>query len=474
MTSAMPPRVRENVLGSTPPQLMSRRISDVVSGFNRINLRPCYQRPIKWKLATMCDLIKTIMINTLLPIFYMYRLPDDESQGKYDEEVMDGQHRLWTINAFITSSLNKLPHINKAFIVHWCYETIDENGNKHIQRVFYKMTEEVINWFRDTYPDAGEPCFLTPEERKRFDDYYLNIMVIHKKLTMNERREMFLNYQKGLPVRNSDLLKNMTSCKLMADLELNGYEQMMTIFLEFSSKKAPNYWTQWAVRCFLLFLQSKQEKSDIESSDIFLKTDSSITQAIKARHVQLNPTDEQFDDFDTKFTSFIELLQRQSEGTLFNPTQLFAMFYHLCSSECDVDILNTHMPNFAEEGQHKSVKGLWENKDKVETRRAYYNDCLIQLRDMTEPYVALQLDERPVSKAMKKRVFAKAVVSDRCDLCQDEITLETFEASHIVARAKGGSGRIDNLIPLCRDCNRRSGTLDPYVYKETVLPYNRI
>ena len=172
MTSTTP-RVRGNVLGSIPPQTLSRRLSEVLrdENYDRINLRPCYQRKIKWMLDSMCDFIFTVMKNGLVPPIYMYHFHSDENEATlYDEEVMDGQHRLWTLKAFMSSEKKNLPHIKKPFIVHWCYETIDESGNKHIQRVFYKETPEVADWFRETYKE-GAPCFLPPEDKKYFNDF---------------------------------------------------------------------------------------------------------------------------------------------------------------------------------------------------------------------------------------------------------------------------------------------------------------
>jgi hypothetical protein len=470
MTSTTP-RVRGNVLGSIPPQTLSRRLSEVLrdENYNRINIRPSYQRQIKWKVDAMCDFIYTVMNNGLVPVIYMYRFHPDENEATlYDEEVMDGQHRLWTLKAFMSSKIETLPHIKKPFIVHWCYETIDESGNKHIQRVFYKETPEVVDWFRETY--EGAPCFLTPEEKKHFNDFALNIATIHQKLSINERREIFLSLQKGVPVRNSDLLKNMTSCKLIAQFEINEYEPLMEVFLGYCSKKAKQYWTQWAVRCYLLYEHSINPKNASDPpEDTFLKSDSWIGKAIKNGSPYLDPSDAEFEEFDNVFRSFIEFLQKNQEGTLFNPTNMFALFYHLCSSGCNTEVLITHMSSFSKEGQNKYYKSLWESKDKIEERKIYFSDCLSDLKAMTTPYVAISIDTKPISKALRKQVFEKAINS-ACYCCKKIITFDSFEAGHIKARALGGLTEIDNLFPSCVGCNRSMGTLHPDVYKKTILP----
>ena len=475
------PRVRKNLLGSAEPQSKPKEVRDLLREdyFGTIMLRPRYQRHIKWRPDSMNDFIGTVMNHGLVPGVIMYKLhaedKDEEYQGKYKYEVVDGQHRLYTLNAFRSGTQQKLPHIKKPFFVHWCHETTDENGNKHIQRVFYQETQAVVNWYRETYKDGGVPCFLTDEEKDAFDDFTIGITMIDTKLSMDQRREIFMSLQKGIPVRNSDYLKNMTSCKLIAYFEENNYESMMTdVFFEYCSKKAGNYWIQWATRCFLLFEKSKEERSESEPVETFLKYDSAIQKAIKNNNIELNPTAEQFSEFDDAFRSFIDFLRQQEEGTLFNPTQLFALFYHVGGSNhtYNTDILTTHMSIFSKEGQKKVNKCLWESKGEIEPRKRYFNKCLTQLEDMTA--VAKPIDTRPISKKLRKQVFEKAIVAGKCDMCETEITMETFHAAHIVARSLGGETNLDNLIPTCRICNLKMGTQKPDVYKEEVLPYNTL
>ena len=53
---------------------------------------------------------------------------------------------------------------------------------------------------------------------------------------------------------------------------------------------------------------------------------------------------------------------------------------------------------------------------------------------------------------------------------QKKITKKSFQAGHIIARAKGGPTEIANLVAICGDCNKRMATRDLYEFKEDVYP----
>lgn len=47
-----------------------------------------------------------------------------------------------------------------------------------------------------------------------------------------------------------------------------------------------------------------------------------------------------------------------------------------------------------------------------------------------------------------------------CYCCNDGLNLENFQAGHVIAKAKGGSNKIDNLRPVCGQCNKSMSTMD--------------
>jgi len=57
--------------------------------------------------------------------------------------------------------------------------------------------------------------------------------------------------------------------------------------------------------------------------------------------------------------------------------------------------------------------------------------------------------------------------------CNNRITPFTFEAGHNIPYSKGGSTTIDNLLPICSDCNKSMGnryTIDEF--SDTFINHN--
>lgn len=55
----------------------------------------------------------------------------------------------------------------------------------------------------------------------------------------------------------------------------------------------------------------------------------------------------------------------------------------------------------------------------------------------------------------------------RCQYCYKPLTLEEAEKEHLTPRARGGSDTIDNIVPACKDCNQRKGTMTDKEFRTT-------
>jgi hypothetical protein len=459
-------RVRKNLLGEYEPRTVQKEIRDLMQSnyYDTITLRPVYQRHIRWSKDAMNDFIGTIMNNGLVPGIIMYKLHTEdkvENNKNKEYEVVDGQHRLFTIKAFVDATYQYSTHINKAFIVYWNYEPN--------MPVFFKDTPNVQEWCQ---LNGKTPYFLTQEESNYFLRFSLNITTINSRVPLDQRREIFMSLQKGIPVRNSDLLKNKIDCKLIAFMSEESYEQMMLLdFITHCTKNAPKYWVNWVVRCFLLYLAfiEKRDKDVYKADSAFSISDKTIDKWIKTNHIFLNPTDDILSDFDDAFRSFILFLNNDKLiGIKFNPTQLFALFYWSCSGDESInDTVLSHLPFFAKEGYTKIKRNMWESNTEREPRKQYFNECLTQISNMVE--FAEPIDENPISFSTRKQVWEKCI-DGKCEICDGELTEETFEVGHIIARALGGQKGLDNLIPICVDCNRSMGIRNPYEYKNEVYP----
>ena len=70
-----------------------------------------------------------------------------------------------------------------------------------------------------------------------------------------------------------------------------------------------------------------------------------------------------------------------------------------------------------------------------------------------------KLTPKTVRTDVWNKYIGKTIAQHACLCCKNKLILNTsFECGHIVACSKGGSTSIDNLRPICSECNRSMGT----------------
>jgi 5-methylcytosine-specific restriction endonuclease McrA len=116
-----------------------------------------------------------------------------------------------------------------------------------------------------------------------------------------------------------------------------------------------------------------------------------------------------------------------------------------------------------------SIKLLNEFKAANATER-HATDTLDHIADVvtTEANAATNV-RKGIPKKIKSSLWKKyygEVYNSLCLICNDPISIENFEAGHIIAVAKGGTNHIDNLKPICIGCNRSMSDQDMNVFKE--------
>lgn len=83
---------------------------------------------------------------------------------------------------------------------------------------------------------------------------------------------------------------------------------------------------------------------------------------------------------------------------------------------------------------------------------------------------AITPKKKVISKKLREEVWLKhfgKTFSSKCPIqwCTREISVFSFEVGHNIPESKGGKTTIDNLIPICGDCNRSMGdrfTIDQF------------
>ena len=74
---------------------------------------------------------------------------------------------------------------------------------------------------------------------------------------------------------------------------------------------------------------------------------------------------------------------------------------------------------------------------------------------------------KPVKMKLWNQYFTEDNAKGTCQVCSNEIKMSDFEAGHIIAVANGGTDNIENLTPLCGQCNKSMGTQSVHDFKQT-------
>ena len=77
-----------------------------------------------------------------------------------------------------------------------------------------------------------------------------------------------------------------------------------------------------------------------------------------------------------------------------------------------------------------------------------------------------------IPKSLREQVWLKVCGESfrkKCSVtwCTNSITPFRFEAGHIIPESKGGATHIDNLLPICSQCNKSMGN------RYTILEFSK-
>lgn len=111
--------------------------------------------------------------------------------------------------------------------------------------------------------------------------------------------------------------------------------------------------------------------------------------------------------------------------------------------------------------------GVWKNLEWLDIAlESQKNDVGIHECQVSFP----EVDKRPfIPFALREQVWKKAATNltdnGECFTCGKGLKFVDMECGHIKAHALGGPSTIDNLMPVCRTCNRDMGIMDLFEYK---------
>ena len=127
----------------------------------------------------------------------------------------------------------------------------------------------------------------------------------------------------------------------------------------------------------------------------------------------------------------------------------------------------------------KPVKGFYKQCFECNKKKSLVITIRNNLEcDFIDENVIESCDEKPYKKqSIPKTVkvclwrnYFDNSLSGVCQCClREPITINNFDASHILAERKGGEATLDNLKPCCRMCNLSMGTMD---MNEFIKKYN--
>lgn len=456
-------RVFVNMLQQSPPNYTTFSIEYLVSNvLKKTDLKPPYQRGEKWAPEMYNAFINSIMTNGLISGLVLYQRTTEQLVDNKLYECVDGHHRLLCIYNYI----HGIP-INGKYIY---LEYVDPDTD-NIEHIFYEEKIEIIEWARETDKNFQ---FLTPEEKIRFDNFDIEIRVIKETLDLNKRRRIFTELQNGKQVNNSDLLRNQTHHDFIDFTQERKLEPVLNKVLEQHCwRKQKNYSVHWLVRLYYIYWNVRKNQDVKDITNAFVKKDSKImkTVMLKMKVPSLECSEEDKDNFYDCFINFTQFLDNPMCVKLkLNPTQLFALFAHICkiNEGQPNEILLSNISKWAKKGQeNKLYKTMWESTP-TNDRKKYFEECLNELAS----YITYDKEpERlPITKRMKNKVWKKYFnkqVRGSCPCCEEYITKENCVFGHIQSFATGGQTEVDNLRPICTECNGSMGIrhMDGYIYR---------
>lgn len=158
-----------------------------------------------------------------------------------------------------------------------------------------------------------------------------------------------------------------------------------------------------------------------------------------------------------KINSYIgEHAEKQIDGNLISKINSCKLKMEKCKEKCNVCYL-----------------GIWRHFE-------WLDIAIKALRDKKEPDFTIiqtcKVEKKPIPAVIRQQVWKKHtpnIVDDGvCYVCDNPLKYTDMECGHIIARALGGEDTKENLMPICKMCNRDMGIMNLYDYKNMISNTN--
>lgn len=386
------------------------------------------------------DYLKSVYVNHEKERYYFRYKEFFQPMGITLEDVKNyGTEKLFLkslnityIQSIIQNKLNvKYGKIGKKFSK-LKYSELVENFNEYLKK---PLAEENVNKFRVT----------------------LLISLNDKKLT-------------GIQKEIDKHLKNQ-HCWL--DLDSNLYIQDGTAKLKMFKSQEIKICTNSEIISILIRKKYCEVDSDILNNMIDFVKDGKKILISPERNKSIRKVDAKFNDETLCIGSNIESLYNLYLAELKNKVNPydFGINKHISNME------NLASDSYYNLDTGSSVKNPKKDFSKDETRRIVSKDP-----EKILYYINILPEAKPIKKYKKKAIpkpvrsavwrnWSKDSIDSTCFCCMNPITIENWEAGHILAESNGGPTVVENLRPICGSCNKSMGATNMYDFiREYNLP----
>lgn len=115
-------------------------------------------------------------------------------------------------------------------------------------------------------------------------------------------------------------------------------------------------------------------------------------------------------------------------------------------------------------------------KEEISVIRTKYNKIKNEIRQKYKKTLPKK-PRKSIPKTVKSDTWNKYIGKEKgigkCECCSKEIDSKFFECGHVKSSKDGGEETVENLRPICGECNKSMGTENLYEFKKKHYPIKK-